>query len=234
MQNLVSQNDNGIITTTSLKLAETFGKNHQHILRDIEKLLKQLPKEWGVSNFGQSSYVNLQNKKQPMYTLTRDAFSLLVMGFTGEKALQWKLKYIEAFNAMEKALLDKEIDELKTISDKAYEEGVAVGKDLLSLEVENIAYKKARQRLLEDITTIEEKAFNNGVKHQKKYDGLTQLNKAITYLKKGVTLKDTAKILECSPDTIRDRLKRLGLWEQVKNSNIQFSKNTINQGSLLG
>ena len=234
MQNLVSQNDNGIITTTSLKLAETFGKNHQHILRDIEKLLKQLPKEWGVSNFGQSSYVNLQNKKQPMYTLTRDAFSLLVMGFTGEKALQWKLKYIEAFNAMEKALLDKEIDELKAISDKAYEEGVAVGKDLLSLEIENIAYKKARQRLLEDITTIEEKAFNNGVKHQKKYDGLTQLNKAITYLKKGVTLKDTAKILECSPDTIRDRLKRLGLWGQVKNSNIQFSKNTINQGSLLG
>ncbi|AMK11343.1 Rha family phage regulatory protein [Pseudodesulfovibrio indicus] len=91
----------GKATTTSLKVAEVFGKNHQHVMRDIRKLVEK-----GVSNFGQSSYINSQNKEQPMFLMDRDGFSLLVMGFTGDKALDWKLKYIEAFNKMEQTLND--------------------------------------------------------------------------------------------------------------------------------
>lgn len=89
--------------TTSLKVAEVFNKNHQHVLDAIRKL--DCPKEFGLSNFRQSSYVNEQNKKLPMYDITRDGFSLLAMGFTGKKALQFKIKYIDAFNRMEAALL---------------------------------------------------------------------------------------------------------------------------------
>ena len=54
--------------------------------------------------FYESTYVNSQNKKQPMYLMNRDGFTLLAMGFTGEKALKWKIKYIAAFNAMESEL----------------------------------------------------------------------------------------------------------------------------------
>ena len=55
-------------------------------------------------NFALSEYADTSGRKLPCYDLTRDGFSLLVMGFTGEKALQWKIRYIQAFNAMEQAL----------------------------------------------------------------------------------------------------------------------------------
>lgn len=68
----------------------------------IQSLLDSCDKDFGQSNFGLSSYLNDQGKEQPAYSMTRDGFTLLAMGFTGHKALQWKIKYIEAFNAMEK------------------------------------------------------------------------------------------------------------------------------------
>jgi Rha family phage regulatory protein len=93
------------ITTTSLNVAEVFGKRHDHVLRDIDNLLSSLPSEWGVPNFGEGSKTNTQNGQSYRYfNLTRDGFMLLVMGFTGEKALKLKLAYIEQFNAMETAL----------------------------------------------------------------------------------------------------------------------------------
>lgn len=95
-----------ILTTTSRDVAEVFGKRHDHVVRDIEKIISQLgsPQNWG-SLFIKSEYIDSQNKqKYTEYLLTRDGFSLLAMGFTGEKALQWKLEYIRVFNEMEKEL----------------------------------------------------------------------------------------------------------------------------------
>lgn len=134
---LVKVNNDQVITT-SRKVAETFGKEHFHILRDIENILagkeKKTPgrpkKETkrgaskiedtpkGVnpildvplrkqleSMFIKTTYLNEQNGRElPEYIITRDGFALLVMGFTGEKALRWKLAYIEAFNMMEAQL----------------------------------------------------------------------------------------------------------------------------------
>lgn len=60
-------------------MAEVFGKNHYHVMRDIRSLVEK-----GVSNFGLSSYINAQNKEQPMYLMDRDGFSLLVMGLKRE------------------------------------------------------------------------------------------------------------------------------------------------------
>ena len=62
--------NNGQAVTTSMKIAEYFGKKHQHVMEKIRKLLDELPSEWGVSNFRQSSYFNVQGKEQPCYEMT--------------------------------------------------------------------------------------------------------------------------------------------------------------------
>ena len=93
----------GKITVNSKTIADAFGKTHQHVLRDISVLIKKTG-SFGESNFGLSSYLSLQNKKLECYEMTRDGFSLLAMGFTGQKAMEWKIKYLEAFNQMEKML----------------------------------------------------------------------------------------------------------------------------------
>ena len=95
---------NGKPVVTSKQIADHFGKTHRHVLRDIAKELETAG-EFGETNFGLTSYTSYQNKVLPCYEMTRDGFSLVAMGFTGEKAQQWKIKYIEAFNAMERELL---------------------------------------------------------------------------------------------------------------------------------
>ncbi|MCK8474917.1 Rha family transcriptional regulator [Lactiplantibacillus plantarum] len=87
--------------TSSLQVAETFGKRHDHVMRDIEELIVQSgsPK-LGNEMFAEGTYTN-RGKEYPMYYMNRDGFTLLAMGFTGDKALQFKLQYIEAFNSME-------------------------------------------------------------------------------------------------------------------------------------
>lgn len=90
----------------SKDIADKFDKTHRHVLRDIKNLIGSLDDDFGKSNFGLSSYTSLQNKVLPCYELSRDAFSLLAMGFTGKPALQWKVKYIQAFNMMERELLN--------------------------------------------------------------------------------------------------------------------------------
>lgn len=92
---------NDEVFATSLQIAEVFEKNHPEILR----LIRSLPvDDFMAQNFKESSYLNKQNRKQPCYNLTRDGFSLLVMGFTGEKAYKWKVEFIKAFNMMEAGL----------------------------------------------------------------------------------------------------------------------------------
>ncbi|NFH47235.1 hypothetical protein FC976_08340 [Clostridium sporogenes] len=95
---------NGQPVVSSRKVAEDFGKNHRDVLESVDQLIKGVA-EKSADLFIQSEYQHEQNKQiYREYLLTRDGFSLLVMGFTGAKALQWKLKYIEAFNKMEEML----------------------------------------------------------------------------------------------------------------------------------
>ncbi len=103
-----------VTVVSSLDVAETFGKQHAHVLRDIKEL--ECSEEFRLSNFGESSYINSQNKKQPMYYMTRDGFTILVMGYTGEKAMRFKEAYIKQFNVMEKALQGKLIEREKGIA----------------------------------------------------------------------------------------------------------------------
>ena len=91
----------GQIWTTSLQIADVFEKRHDHIIAKIRELPQD---EFTAPNFWVSEYADSTGRKLPMYKMTRDGFSLLVMGFTGERAYQWKVKFIKAFNLMEQKL----------------------------------------------------------------------------------------------------------------------------------
>ena len=91
----------GEVFANSRDVAAFFGKRHDHILRDIGNLIRAEP-QLGISNFGETPYVEPSNgQTYRSFDMDRDGFTLLAMGFTGTKALKWKLRYIEAFNALE-------------------------------------------------------------------------------------------------------------------------------------
>lgn len=96
------------LCASSLDVAERFDKQHKNVLAAIQAL--ECSEDFGRLNFQPSSYINSQNKPMPFYKLTRDGFSLLVMGFGGPKAMFWKERYIQAFNMMEAELLRKSIE----------------------------------------------------------------------------------------------------------------------------
>lgn len=99
MNDLVFKSEKGSVVTNSLLVAEKFGKEHKHVMECIRKLTAE--NSTVLTMFYKTTYLNTQNKEQPMYIMNRDGFSLLVMSFTGEKALKFKIAFIEAFNQME-------------------------------------------------------------------------------------------------------------------------------------
>lgn len=101
MENLVFT-VNGKAVTTSRKVAEVFEKQHKNVLQSIREL--EIPEDFDRLNFQLVEYKDAKGEQRPEYLITRDGFTLLAMGFTGSKAMQFKLAYIEAFNAMEKEL----------------------------------------------------------------------------------------------------------------------------------
>ena len=110
MNEIKINNDNGTLTVSSLQVAKDFEKEHRNVVQAIEELKKGVA-EKSADLFIESSYQHPQNKQTyKCYNLTRDGFSLLVMGFTGKKALEWKLKYIEAFNLMEQKIRERYSD----------------------------------------------------------------------------------------------------------------------------
>lgn len=100
-------NKEEITVVTSLDVAETFGKEHYHVIEDIREIQSKISTPEFSGLFFESDYKASNGKKNPMYYMNRDGFTLLVMGYTGEKAMQFKIAYIKQFNAMEKALIGK-------------------------------------------------------------------------------------------------------------------------------
>lgn len=109
-------NKEEVTVVSSLDVAETFEKNHRDVMESIRNI------ETGISTaefsalFNLASYRAINGKSNPMYQMTRDGFTLLVMGYTGEKAMKFKLAYIKQFNAMEKILRGKLIEREKGIA----------------------------------------------------------------------------------------------------------------------
>lgn len=107
MEEIILQNKNGKILASSRDVAEKFGKLNKHVNESIKKLMVE---NSTVKNmFEKITYISSRGREENEYLMDRDGFSLLVMGFTGKKALEWKLKYIEAFNKMEEKLKSSNI-----------------------------------------------------------------------------------------------------------------------------
>lgn len=111
MKFLIPMDNYGIFADThdtarvdSRFVADFFEKNHKDVLRDIRKITAPesgLSEEFGRRNFAPSHYKNAQGKNQPCCLMTRDGFTMLVMGYTGKKAMRFKELYIKRFNEME-------------------------------------------------------------------------------------------------------------------------------------
>lgn len=117
---IVYRNESGVAVTTSYLVAETFGKNHKRVLEDIDRL--NCSEDFRKPNFGLSLKLrelpNGGHKEDRYYTITKDGFTILAMGYTGKKAMEFKEKYIDAFNAMEKQLRQGTTQSLENLSRK--------------------------------------------------------------------------------------------------------------------
>lgn len=105
MNNNLVQISNNQLTTTSKVIAEAFGVLHKNVLAKIQSL--EIPTDFSRLNFQPAEYLDEQGKTRKQYTITRDGFTLLAMGFTGKKAMKFKIDFINAFNAMEAELLNR-------------------------------------------------------------------------------------------------------------------------------
>ena len=105
MSDITLFNQDGRILASSVDVSEHFGKSHNHVIRDIEEIISKSDcPNLDSEMFAESTYQNSRGKIYKCFLMNRDGFSLLAMGFTGKKAFEQKLKYIEAFNKMEEKL----------------------------------------------------------------------------------------------------------------------------------
>ncbi len=131
---------NDQVTTTSLDIAAVFNKRHDNIIAKIETFPKD---SFTDLNFKASKYIDSTGRILPCYKITRDGFSLLVMGFTGEKAYKWKVEFIKVFNEMEKRLRNIEYekhDKLAFRQSLGYKSQLAQQKQKYENEIKALKY----------------------------------------------------------------------------------------------
>ncbi|EOD7284091.1 Rha family transcriptional regulator [Campylobacter coli] len=132
----------------SLDLAKVFNKNHKDVL---ETTKNQPQNDFTESNFILSTYKDKKGELRPCYNLTRDGFSLLVMGFTGEKAYKWKVEFIKAFNEMEKRLRNIEYekhDKLAFRQSLGYKSQLAQQKEHYENKIKALKYDLEKKKEL--------------------------------------------------------------------------------------
>lgn len=146
----------GVLVTTSRNVASVFGKEHFHVMRDIERVIAQLPTEQNPNLdsglfIGSEYQLAPDGRKYPEYLITKDGLVLLVMGYTGEKAMMFKLAYIKRFNEMEAVLKTQKkelpLSDTMTASKLIYEAAGLEGNHL-ALALDRVAQKKTGESLL--------------------------------------------------------------------------------------
>ena len=178
---VVMRNNDGELVVTSRQVAEDFEKRHSDVTEIIRKLTTE---NSAVKNMMIESKFEHRGNEYTEYLLTRDGFSLLVMGFTGAKALQWKLKYIEAFNKMEQELknpyahLSKEVQAIFALDHKQQQLAVEVkelkeGMPLFNVECKEIqaAVKRKGVEILGGKNSV---AYKNNSIRGKVYSDIQQ------------------------------------------------------------
>jgi Rha family phage regulatory protein len=191
--------------TTSLKVAEAFDKRHDHVIRDIEKLIIELnakPRhQSALPKFGESYYFNAQNKKQKMYKLNRQAFTLLAMGYTGEKALDFKLAYMQAFDEME--------IQIKTmLNSDAYQQALEKKRQQCKKQGYSDKWIEERLESIEIRNELEAEWRKRGITEQKQFSQLTFIISKETF---GITPTEHKKVKNLKSQNLRDHMTRTEL-----------------------
>lgn len=168
MSDITLFNQDGRILASSLEVAEKFGKSHNHVIRDIEDIISKSDcPNLDSEMFVESTYQNSRGKTYKCYLMNRDGFSLLAMGFTGKEALQWKLKYIDAFNKMEETLKSgdylSEEEKLKLqLFSKDPLEVASAHNRLVELEVDKATAPLIPKAEFHDAVSVAENCINFG------------------------------------------------------------------------
>ena len=148
MNNLVVLRDRQAVTD-SLKVAESFDKKHKHVLETARNLAAE--NSATKKMFVESTYVN-RGKEYPMIYMNRDGFTLLAMGFTGKKALDFKLKYIQAFNKMEKRIRQPKSERLEIMRKNSATKRAGVIYKIAMATDSNISRQKLLHKAAEVLT----------------------------------------------------------------------------------
>ena len=182
----IMQND---AVVSSLQIAEHFGKQHRRVMQTIDEQFGHL--HGFVQMFRKASTRDSYGREQKIYYMNRDGFALLVMGFTGRKALEWKLKYIAAFNEMERILFQRQTMEWKDA---------------------RLLGKQARREETDEIKNLVSYAESQGSKHADKlYINYSRLVKKML----GIESRETADTLTLSRAAEMERIIRRVIMDGI-------------------
>lgn len=212
MTGLVYRGKDNQPLTNSLLVAETFGKEHRNVLRDIKNLIEGgVLKNEQTPMFEETTYISEQNKQSyPLYVMNQDGFTLLAMGFNGKKAMEFKLKYIEAFNAMK-----KQIEQSKPSVPQNYLEAL---KSLVKAEEEKQQLALENKQKDETIITISKANVELGNKITEMlpkvsyYDRILQSNATMTITQIAQDYGMSAIAMNKELESMRIQHKERGQW----------------------
>ena len=187
MNEIVYRGESNQPLTNSKLVAEVFGKEHRNVVRDIKNLIEGgVLKNEQTQMFEETTYINEQNKQSyPMFIMNQDGFTLLAMGFNGKKAMEFKLKYIEAFNAMK-----RQIEQSKPSVPQTYLEAL---KSLVKAEEEKQQLALENKKQQEQILTISKTNMELGNK-------ITEMLPKVSYYDKILQSNATMTVTQIAQD----------------------------------
>lgn len=212
MNEIVYRGESNQPLTNSKLVAEVFGKEHRNVVRDIKNLIEGgVLKNEQTPMFEETTYINEQNKQSyPMFIMNQDGFTLLAMGFNGKKAMEFKLKYIEAFNAMK-----RQIEQSKPSVPQNYLEAL---KSLVKSEEEKQQLALENKKQQEQILTISKMNMELGNKitdmlpKVSYYDKILQSNATMTITQIAQDYGMSAIKMNKELESMRIQHKMRGQW----------------------
>ena len=179
---------------SSLDVATKFEKKHKNVLKKIEQILAEnQPAQNGARCFMKSNYIDEKGEERPMYFMNRDGFTFLAMGFTGKEANKWKWEYINAFNNMEKLLIEK-----------------STTLWLQTREQAKIERKEETNAIQKFVEYAKENGSGKADMYYKHFSSLA--NKTV-----GITDRDLASVVQLNTLTLTERVIAIKILEGLQN-----------------